>query len=71
MDPIMGLPLRNAGVNAVSLADAVKELLSCKAKITENTESEVKAATSTRVPELFALHLFDNGQNINRIGSTL
>ena len=37
----MGLPLSNAGLSVVSLAYAIEELLSCKAKRAKNREAEM------------------------------
>ena len=73
MDPSICLPLGNAGVNAISSADAVKELLSCRAEREKNIETEgheVDAATSTCLLVLVLLHLLNNGLSRNSIPLT-
>ena len=60
----MGLQLSNTGVNAVSSANAVKELLGYRAKRAKNRETkghEVDAVTSTRPRVFVPLRLLDNG----------
>ena len=73
MDPSVGLPLSNAGMGAVPAADAVKKLLSCRAKRAENRETErhkIEAVTSTRVRVLVPLRLLNNRQDRDSVPPT-
>ena len=75
VDPSMGLPLNNAGVDAVSSANPIKELLGCRDKEKKNREIEgqgVEAVTSTRLCVFVLLHLLNSSQSRSsmRLAST-
>ena len=66
MDPRVGLPLGNTGMGTISLADAVKELMSCRAKRAKHIESErheIEAVISTPLCVFVPLRLLNNRQH--------
>ena len=69
----MGLPLGNADVNAVLLANAMTELLGCKAKRAKNRETkghEVEAVADTCRFVLVPLRVLNDGQSTSNIPTT-
>ena len=65
VDPGMGLPLSNTGMNAVSTTYAIKELVGCRAKRAKHWETkgqEVEAVTGTRLRVPVSLRLLNRSQ---------